>query len=228
MSLNFDEYFQEYEKLVAGIDAVFSSVVGKFPEQVMCRTGCSSCCHALFDLFLVEALYINRKFTELPKERQVEILKRADFADRKSYKLKRDLAKRARSGENQSELLQYAAELRVRCPLLDDDQRCALYNFRPLTCRLYGIPVSIEGSSHTCGLSAFKTGGAYPTVQLEKIQGRLQQISFALAEGLGSRYSELGRMLVPVSTALLTEYTPEYLGLVEEQNQAQSVSGLGE
>ncbi len=225
MSLNLDEYFQEYEKLVAGVDTVFSSVVGQFPEQVMCKTGCSSCCHALFDLFLVEALYINQKFMELPKERQVEILKRADFADRKAYKLKRDLAKRARSGEDQSRLLQYAAELRIRCPLLDDDERCALYGARPLTCRLYGIPVSIEGSSRTCGLSDFEAGGSYPTVQLEKVQTLLQQISSALAEGLGSRYTELGQMLVPVSSALLTEYTPEYLGLVAESGEGGSGGG---
>ena len=156
---------------------------------------------------------------ELSRERQVEILKRADFADRKAYKLKRELARRARNGESPSDILQYAAELRIRCPLLDDDQRCALYDFRPLTCRLYGIPVNIEGSSHTCGLSAFEAGGAYPAVQLEKIQTRLQQISSALAEGLGSRYSELGQMLVPVSSALLTDYSPEYLGLVAEREE---------
>ena len=28
----------------------------------------------------------------------------------------------------------------VRCPLLDEENRCLLYDARPITCRLYGVP----------------------------------------------------------------------------------------
>lgn len=221
MSLHFEEYFVEYEKLVAGVDAVFSQVAGQFSGEVVCKSGCSSCCYAVFDLFLIEALYLNHKFLRLPEFKRNEILKRADFADRQAYKIKREMGKKASSGTSEDILLQKAAEIRIRCPLLDDNDCCVLYDCRPITCRLYGIPVDISGVSHTCGLSKFETGGAYPTVHLEKIQGRLEQISSALAEGIGSRYSELGQVLVPVSAALLTEYTAEYLGITVPQNKGE-------
>ncbi len=219
MSLHFEEYFVEYEKLVGGVDAIFSQVAGQFSDEVVCQSGCSSCCHAVFDLFLVEALYLNYKFLQLGESQRNEILKRADFADRQVYKIKREMGKKASSGASEDTLLQKAAEIRIRCPLLDDNDCCVLYDCRPITCRLYGIPVNIAGVSHTCGLSGFQAGGAYPTVHLEKIQGRLEQISSALAEGIGSRYSELGQLLVPVSAALLTEYTAEYLGVTASQNK---------
>ena len=56
--------FQQYEALRAQADAVFSTVRNQFPQCVACKEGCSDCCHALFDLSLVEAMYINRAFQE--------------------------------------------------------------------------------------------------------------------------------------------------------------------
>ncbi len=57
-------YFKKYEALVSKAEAVFEQVKSKFPDEVKCKEGCSDCCHALFDLTLVEALYINFRFNE--------------------------------------------------------------------------------------------------------------------------------------------------------------------
>ncbi len=65
------------------------------------------------------------------------------------------------------------AETRVRCPMLNDAQMCEIYEFRPLTCKLYGIPTAIGGKGYTCGLSGFEKGEKYPTASLDKIQNRL-------------------------------------------------------
>jgi len=105
------------------------------------------------------------------------------------------------------------AEERVRCPLLNDDDMCDLYEYRPITCRLYGIPISIGGASHTCGLSAFAEGKQYPTVNLEKIQNKLYEISVELVKEIKSRHVKLADVIVPLSMALLTIYDEEYLGI---------------
>ena len=59
-----DAVFLAYEKLVAQTDTLFGRVRDQFPAEVGCKAGCSDCCHAMFDLSLVEAMYINRKFNE--------------------------------------------------------------------------------------------------------------------------------------------------------------------
>ena len=53
--------FTAYEALVAEADAVFSRVNELHPDCVTCKPGCSDCCHATFDLSLVEAMYLNAK-----------------------------------------------------------------------------------------------------------------------------------------------------------------------
>ena len=62
-------------------------------------------------------------------------------------------------------------------------------------------------------MTGFKSGEAYPTVALDKVQARLVALSEELAAALKSAYSQLASMYVPVSSALITEYTAEYLGV---------------
>ena len=114
---------------------------------------------------------------------------------------------------------------RVRCPLLDEKKRCELYAFRPITCRLYGIPTSIAGKGHTCGLSGFKEGLAYPTVKLEKIQQRLYDLSSELVDSILSRHVKMAEILVPLSMALLTDYDENYLGISKEEASPRSEKG---
>jgi Fe-S-cluster containining protein len=212
--MNLEPYFKKYAALVEQVDEVFKKVQEEYGDCVTCKMGCSDCCHALFDLTLIEALYIKSKFDAVFKADAGEkILERANRADRKVHKLKRVAQKEYEDGKPQEDILAEMAAQRIRCPLLDDENQCELYPFRPITCRLYGIPTAIGGKSHTCGISGFKKGDSYPTVKLEKIQGRLYDISSELAKDLQSKYPKLAEMLVPVSMALLTEYSEEYLGV---------------
>ena len=87
------------------------------------------------------------------------------------------------------------AKWRIRCPMLEDEKSCAIYDSRPVTCRIYGLPLSIEGRGHVCGFSGFEKGKDYPTVKMENINGYLRQLSTSLAaelklpaERAGQRY----------------------------------------
>jgi Fe-S-cluster containining protein len=105
---------------------------------------------------------------------------------------------------------------RVRCPLLNENARCDLYDWRPITCRVYGIPTAIDGKGHTCGQTGFAEGKPYPTVNLDAINKRLADLSCKIVESINTRYSEMGDMFVPVSMALLTKFDQEYLGIKEK------------
>lgn len=208
-------FFLRYEQHAREADALFERIRAKHPDLVVCREQCSSCCHAVFDLSLVEAMYLNAKFFECfaPGAERAAILAEADKVDRQTAKLKRRIFKESKEGRDSNEILAEVAAVSIRCPLLGEDDRCRLYAVRPITCRLYGVPTAIGGKAHTCGLTGFVAGRPYPTVALDRMQQRLTSLSEELAASTGSAYKELALMYVPVSGALLTEYTPQYLGI---------------
>ena len=209
-----DAIFQEYERLAANADVLFERVKAQFPDEVACVQGCSSCCSATFDLSLVEAMALNRAFN---KEfgygiRRSAVIEAANSADRQLTRLKRHYFQQAKSGISDSDILDEAGRERVRCPLLGLDETCLLYEHRPITCRLYGVPTVIGGKAHVCGTCRFEKGRAYPTVALDRIQDRLADMSRRIGAALGSRFRDLHRVYVPVSMALLTKYDDAYLG----------------
>ena len=117
------------------------------------------------------------------------------------------------------------ASERIRCPLLNDENLCSLYEYRPITCRFYGIPTSIGGKGHTCGKSGFVEGKQYPTVNLDIIHKRLYELSDELVKKIKSRHIKMAEMLVPLSMSLLTVYNEEYLGIGEKAKSDNSKEG---
>lgn len=217
MLFDFKPYFEKYEKLVAASDAAFERVKQVHAECVKCREGCADCCHAVFDLTLIEALYINDRFKQKFKGiTKTELEEKANRADRLMAKIKRRAQNDLLAGRPEAEILADLARERVRCPLLNTKDLCDLYDYRPLTCRFYGIPTAIGGGGHTCGLSGFREGETYPTVNLDTIHTRLQELSAELIRDIKSRYIKLADILVPLSTALITEYDEIYFGLKED------------
>lgn len=221
-ALDFTPFFEKYEKIAADMDAVFQKIQTDYPEEVSCRKGCCDCCYALFDLTLIEAMYINAKFQEvLSEQEQTEISERADAADRAIHKIKRRVYKSRQQGTDTEEVLQEVGREKVRCPLLTPDDHCVLYAWRPLTCRLYGLPLSIGGEVHTCAKTGFLPGEKYPAVFLDKLQNRLLELSHDLTASIPTRFSKLGEVLVPLSMALLNEYNEEYLGIIKPKEGAK-------
>jgi Fe-S-cluster containining protein len=214
VDFDFQPYFRQYELLAKAADQVFGQVQAQFPKEIECKLECSDCCHAVFDVTLVEALYLNYQFGRyFSGKAREDIIDKANRADRKAYKLKRGAYQKVEAGTNESAVLIELAGERIRCPLLNSQDRCDLYEYRPVTCRFYGVPTEIAGIAHTCGKSGFLKGRSYPTVHLEKMQNRLFALSNEIATDIHSKFSALGELLVPVSMALLTEYNEVYLGI---------------
>lgn len=213
--LDFSKTFEKYEALVAEVDKIFTAMKEAHEDCVRCKTHCCDCCYAVFDLTLIESVYLNYHLNKsLDRRERREILRRAERADRRFYQIKHKLMKmHIDQGKTPEEVLLQLSHERVACPLLDDEKLCGLYARRPITCRVYGIPTSIGGKAHTCGESGFKDGTAYPTVNLDNLNKRLVELSKDLLEEIGTNIPNMHMSLVPVSAALMDAYDEEYFRL---------------
>jgi len=228
VNIDFTRFFKKYEAIVARADIAFKKVKDSNPECVKCKINCSDCCYALFDLTLIEALYINHKVREnIDGEKRVKLEESANEADRAVFKLKKKAYNELKSGKSEDKIIQDLAAKRIRCPLLNGTDRCDLYDFRPITCRLYGIPVSIGGAGHTCGLSGFEEGKEYQTVNMDAIQKKLYEISNELVRHINSKYVKISEVLVPLSMAILNVYDKEYLGLPDPDTSPEKEKTKG-
>ena len=151
-----------------------------------------------------------------------ELMENANRADRQIHRIKRSAQKAVKEGRAEEEVLIALGDERVRCPLLNRENQCDLYNHRPIICRVYGVPLNIGGAARICSLTKFKNGVQYPTVHVEAIQKKLFNLSAELVRDLKSKYPGLVDMLVPVSMALLTDYNEDYLGV---KSRADAASG---
>ena len=217
MSIDLKPYFNKYEALVAQADGAFERVKNVYTDCVKCEEKCADCCFALFDLTLIEALYIHHKFNEKYQgSEKIELLEKSNRADRQIYKIKRKAYSELQAGKNEGEILAAMALERIRCPLLNEKELCALYEYRPITCRFYGVPTAIGGAGHTCGKSGFKQGEKYPTVNLDAVHSQLQQISAELLRDIQSKNIKLADLLVPLSSAVILDFDDVFLGIAEE------------
>jgi Fe-S-cluster containining protein len=223
MSVDLTSYFKKYEALVAQADGAFDRVKKAHADCVKCEAKCADCCFALFDLTLIEALYIHHKFNEKYQgSEKVELLEKSNRADRRIYKIKRKAYNDLQAGKNEGEILAAMALERVRCPLLNEKELCDLYDYRPITCRFYGVPTAIGGSGHTCGKSGFKQGEKYPTVNLDAVHSQLQKISAELLRDIQSKNIKLADLLVPLSSAVILDFDDVFLGIAEEPAEETS------
>jgi len=214
MNVDFSFFFKKYESLREKVDKTFLRVQSQFPDCVKCQSKCSDCCFALFDITLIEAIYVNHHFNRVFNGNEKKrLFDKSSKADRKVYKIKKDAYKQYSTGKSEEEIVTKIAKERIRCPFLNEQNLCDFYDFRPITCRLYGIPTSSGNISHTCGISGFTQGQKYPTVNFFKIQEQLYEISAELLQQIKSKHNKMADIIVPLSMAILTDYNEEYLGI---------------
>jgi len=166
--------FRSYELLVDKADAAFRQMEEDSGACIKCERHCSDCCHAVFGLFLIEAAYLKQYFDQLEGREIREALFRCSDTERALKRLEIKL----QTHEDEPQMQAYImARERIRCPLLDENQDCILYTYRPITCRVYGIPTKIHGKARVCGKAGFKSGESYPVFDLDGIYRELYILS---------------------------------------------------
>jgi Fe-S-cluster containining protein len=197
------DFFTDYEDLAARADRAFTEMSGRYPSCVSCTPHCSDCCHAVFGVFLLEAAFLRYHFEKLGRKERRQATLRADQAEKEMGRLLRE----AHKGEEPRG--SYSLEkARIRCPLLDEDHGCILYPYRPITCRVYGIPTAIQGKAHVCWKAKFDKEKAYPAFNLDEVQGKLYHLSREFLEMAGGSDPDKASLLVSVSK-VITTWTPD-------------------
>lgn len=111
---------EPYRQLIESVDSMTARLSSRYAEHLVCRSGCSGCCHHHLSVFAVEAATVGAAIEALPEPLRVQLNEQA----RKTLELE------AR-GES------------AICPMLVDD-RCSVYESRPMICRTQGLPLLIE------------------------------------------------------------------------------------
>jgi len=144
-------------QLVQIVDAAFADAARRAGAFLACRIGCTQCCHGAFAINALDAARLRAgmewlRGSEPALAATVESRARAwledhghDFpGDRNTGVLGTTPAERARFEE-------FADD--APCPALDPATgRCDVYQWRPMTCRVFGPPVRATGEDGSEGL----------------------------------------------------------------------------
>jgi len=174
-------FYQTIIGLLRQVDGSFVALRDKFPNEVCCRPGCDDCCHACFSVSCAEALLLRHALTGLSDSQKKQLVKRAETAENEFHVLENKI--RSQRPDAKKEIV---GTFRLRCPLLVPGScQCLLYDYRPITCRVYGLPTSIGNQGHVCGLSGFAQGRTYPTIKLDNLNQYLDSLSEDVVRELG-------------------------------------------
>ncbi|MHB8158168.1 MAG: YkgJ family cysteine cluster protein [Desulfocucumaceae bacterium] len=194
------DIFREYELLAAEADSAFEKIQKDYGSCVKCDVQCSDCCNSVFGIFFVESVYISYQFSRLDRKIRRELLLRGDKADKDLLEVEKRLGAYS---DPQEQALAMSRE-RVRCPLLDERDKCSLYPVRPVTCRAYGIPTVISGAIHACWKAGFERGQSYPYFDLDEAYRKLYLLSCNILEIVGNKDMERASLLVSLSKSIRT------------------------
>lgn len=136
--------------LVQIMDASFAEAAKSAGELLVCKPGCSQCCHGAFVLNPLDTLRIRAgmdmlRATEPALAARLEKRARA-WIDEHGAEFPGDLETGVlgNSKIEEERFEDFANE--AACPVLDPDTgKCDLYAWRPMTCRVFGPPVRMGG-----------------------------------------------------------------------------------
>ena len=184
---------QNYGNLLISVDRWFARCVAGAGAEIACAQGCSGCCRGLFDITLLDACYLKSGFDQLDESTRRLVLDKAD----KRLGIIREVwpefdapyLLNVRPEQDWQMLMPENDE--TACPLLSDSGECLVYDYRPMTCRLHGLPnVDFSGEVFSEGWCTLNFSGENPLDRKELQWGfadcfqieitLFQQFTFAL------------------------------------------------
>ncbi len=132
-----------YRELLAEVDTWFAQCSLVAGEQISCQRGCSACCRGLFDITLLDACLLQDGFKRLSPARKRAV---RTVAKRKISEVQQQWSDFSdpwlmNSYPEEEWDLVMPEEDETPCALLGENGLCLVYDSRPMTCRLNGIPM---------------------------------------------------------------------------------------
>ena|SRR5207302_3164268 len=147
------------QKLVQIVDAALAEAARKSGDWLVCRKGCTQCCHGPFAISQLDALRLRKGLRDLkssdPKRAERVRQRAQQSAERLSANFPGDpkTGILAEDEEAEAAFADFAND--EPCPALNPETGgCDLYSARPMTCRTFGPPIRSgeEGGLAVCEL----------------------------------------------------------------------------
>jgi Fe-S-cluster containining protein len=139
---------EAYRALLRRADEWYRSAQKSHPDRVPCGRGCRECCLGLFDVSLADGDLLREGLGKADAETRGDIERRARGVLEKLREIYPDLGETL-DGWSPADVDDLCDALGdVECPVLGPEGECRLYEHRPLTCRLSGIPL-VDRSGET-------------------------------------------------------------------------------
>ncbi len=144
-------------ELVQIVDAAFADAAHRAGGWLVCRPGCTDCCHGTFAINALDALRLQDGMDAMRSEKpalaaELERRARAWLADYGAdFPGNWQTGMLGTTDDEQSRFEEYAND--APCPALNPATGlCDIYAWRPMTCRVFGPPVRSEGPDGEQGL----------------------------------------------------------------------------
>ena len=210
----------QYKSLLETIDGWFADCISASSPEIACRRACTGCCRGLFDISLLDTRLLQYGFDSLAAPIRQKVLARAKnrlaSLQQQWPDFQHPYILNLLSHDDWQEMPE---EDETPCPLLSDDGLCLVYAYRPMTCRLHGLPnIDISGESFSDKYCSLNFQGVDPLLKPElrwKFRETFRQEFDLLAqfsqELTGTPRLELDTF---IPTALLIDFnSPEWLHL---------------
>jgi hypothetical protein len=122
------------------IDDWFKTIREKYATHMQCGKGCTACCHGLFDISLEDALQVARGYQRLPAGIQQQVYTRALTLHQAILEHRPSTPTLFGEDDPRIDEIVNAANS-PPCACLGDGGECLIYNYRPISCRLEGVPM---------------------------------------------------------------------------------------
>ncbi len=140
--------------LIQIVDAALADATRRSGAWLACRPGCTQCCHGVFAISQLDALRLRTGLEQIDAARAARVRERAqESLSRLAPDFPGDTATGIldESEDSQAAFEDFGND--EPCPALDPATGlCDLYEWRPMTCRVFGPPVRVEGGFSVCEL----------------------------------------------------------------------------
>lgn len=176
----------EYESLQAEADRLFQDYARTHSLKITCGPACSECCPYDVSVHFIEAYYLRMGMQALEPQTRHTVRLRALRNISKIERLEGFAgAIEKKSGgvvQDARAHLRYLLRGEVRCPFVGEQGGCLVYGYRPLICRLFGIPLKIWDAKEEatwCKINT-PTPEALPWLNAYKLREEVDELSRTL------------------------------------------------
>jgi Fe-S-cluster containining protein len=191
----------QFLEIAAEWESEFARNKKEYGERIHCRRGCTDCCSQMFQITEIEAAYISQALKRFPPNERENLREKA-----LQYEAQRERLLKNRNVPDAWGSLPPPG-LRLACPALEDGA-CRIYEYRPLICRKYGIPLynpRKPDQLFACELN-FSPGEELEVTELVQIQTAIQDRWTEVQADYNKRGGHRDPKPITVARAILEDF----------------------